>query len=373
MSLLDNLPSITFCDYDASAVQEEILTGYETIAETTLYPGDPIRLFLESLAYVIATQRYLIDWSAKQNLLAFASGDYLDHLGALVDTERLEAGAATTTLRFSIEAALDVAVSIEAGIRATPDGEINFATDDYAEIAAGDTYVDVSATCETAGADGNGFVAGQINKLVDALEYVTGVSNTTQSLGGSDPESDDNYRERIQLAPEKYTVAGPNGAYQYHAKSAHQDIIDVAVYSPEPGCVDVRPVLTGGELPGEEILELVREALDADDVVPLCDTVTVQAPEAVSFDVDLIYYIARSDSTSATQIKSDVADAVDAWVLWQKSKVGRDINPTRLISKVQQAGVKRVVLTSPEYQALEDYQLAVAGNVTLNYGGLEDG
>ena len=99
-------------------------------------------------------------------------------------------------------------------------------------------------------------------------------------------ETDDNYRQRIHLSPEKYSVAGPGGAYDYWAKSAHQDIIDVAVYSPEPGVVDVRPLMTGGELPDDEILDLVRTALDPEEVIPLTDTCQVLAPEVVTYDLE---------------------------------------------------------------------------------------
>ena len=65
-------------------------------------------------------------------------------------------------------------------------------------------------------------VVGQINTLVDPIAYISSVSNTTASTGGTDTEDDENYRERIQLAPESFSVAGSEGAYIYWARSAHQ-------------------------------------------------------------------------------------------------------------------------------------------------------
>ena len=368
-----NLPEILFCDYDASAVEQKVITAYEAIAETHLYPGDPVRLFLESLAYIVAQQRFVIDWSAKQNLLAFAAGEYLDHLGALTDTPRMRARAARTTMRFSLTAPLEFAVPIPAGTRCTPDGELVFATDAAVEIPAGAVSVDAAATCSQPGATGNGFVSGQINKLMTPLAYVSATQNVTLSLGGTDIETDASLRQRIQLAPEKYTSAGSTGAYFYHALSAHQDIVDVAVYSPSPGVVDVRPLMAGGELPGDEILALVAAVLDADRVIPLCDTCRVLSPEPVAYALDITYYVLRSDAARIADIQGKVIAAVDEFALWQKSKMGRDITPSKLVALVHAAGAKRVEVASPAaWSKLEAWQVARESSTRVIYGGFED-
>lgn len=373
---LTNLPDIQFCDYDASAVEQFVISAYEAIAGTTLYPGDPVRLFLEGLAYVISQQRYVIDWSAKQNLLAYSTGDYLDHLGVLTDTLRLAARPARTTLRFSLAEPLAWAVVIPSGTRCAtvtgPDA-VSFATQAVAEIPAGEVHVDVAAVCTVDGAAGNGLLPGQVSRMVDVVPHVQSCVNVTTTLGGADVETDANLRERIQLAPEKYTVAGPVGAYRWHAISAHQDIVDVAVYSPEPGMVDVRPLLVGGELPGEEILGLVRAALDPERVVPLCDSVTVLQPEPAEYEVELTYYVLRSNAAWVNDIQSRVAAAVETYRMWQRNAMGRDITPTKLISLVEQAGAKRVELASPAtHRVLQPWQVAQDTSVTVHYGGFED-
>jgi phage-related baseplate assembly protein len=48
-------------------------------------------------------------------------------------------------------------------------------------------------------------------------------------------ESNDAFRARLVLAPEAYSVAGPIGAYIFHALSAHSGIKDVAVWNPGLG------------------------------------------------------------------------------------------------------------------------------------------
>lgn len=62
---LSGLPSVSFAPQSAGETETAIITAYEAIAKATLQPGDPVRLFLESLAYVISVQNGLIDLAGK--------------------------------------------------------------------------------------------------------------------------------------------------------------------------------------------------------------------------------------------------------------------------------------------------------------------
>lgn len=372
-NFFDTLPAVSFAPLDPAENEKNILGHYERITGTTLYPGDPVRLFLESVAMDITILCRLVDMAGKQNLLAFASGAHLDHLGALMATERLPAASARCPLRFELAEALPFAVFIPRGTRAgTQDRRLTFATDAAATIPASSTSVDVTATATTAGTDGNGLVAGQVCLLIDPVAYVARVTNTAMTMGGSDVERDERYRERIHLAPESFTCAGPEGSYRFHALRVSPDIAEVAVWSPKPGHVDVRPVMTGGELPDAATLEAVRAALSAEDVRPLTDTVTVAAPELVPYRVKGGWYLRRTDSALAGNIRAAVDAVVEQYRLWQRSAPGRDINPTRLIALVERAGAKRVELAEPEFTPLKGWQLARESEVSLRFLGIED-
>ena len=65
-------------------------------------------------------------------------------------------------------------------------------------------------------------------------------------------------------------------------------------------------------------------------------------------------------------------DAVADYILWQKSKIGRDINPDELIQRIKAAGAKRVVIASPGYTVINNESVAVCQSQTITYGGLED-
>lgn len=369
---LENLPDIAFAKANPAEMELNVLTTVEALLGRKLHRADPLRLFLLGVEALIIQQRLLIDQSAKMNLLAYSQGDYLDHIGVLVGAERLPASAAKTTLRLSLSAARDTATVIPKGTRATPDGEVYFAIDADAVINAGALYTDAEATCTETGETGNGFIAGEINKIVDPVPFLAAMVNTTKSEGGADTESDENYRERIQNAPEHFSVAGPDGAYAYHAKSASALISDVSVTSPAPGEVLVCPLLSGGVLPGEETLAMVEEKLDADNVRPLTDKVTVSAPTQAKYNLECTYYISRKNVTNAAAIQSAAEKAVEGYIEWQKEKLGRDINPTELSYRLRAAGVKRVEITSPAFTPTSANEVAIAEHVSAIFGGLED-
>lgn len=370
---LKMLPPISFAPQSTSEVEQAVITAYEKIAGITLQPADPVRLFLESLAYVVSIQNGLIDLAGKQNLLAYATGAHLDHLGALMGVSRIPARNATCLIRFSIGETLTFAVPIPEATRVTTqDGSFVFVGMSQGEIAAGETYCDIVAQCTEAGSKATGLVPGQINRLVDPIPYIVGVSNITTTLDGTDIEDDERLRERIRIAPESYTVAGSRGEYEARVLEVSSDISDVSVYSPEPGVVDVRFVLKDGELPDAAMCKMVYDTLSAETVRPLTDTVIVAAPDVVEYDIEGTWYINRNDVTLLAGITAAVTNALNTFMFWQKTKPARDIIPSRLIQLVQQAGAKRIELTKPKFTPISFTQIARERSVKLLFGGVED-
>jgi len=362
-----------FVNIDTSQIEAEILQAYEAIAGKKLYPGDPVRLILESVAYVVALLKNDINYTGKQNLLAYAEGEYLDKLGELLGVKRLEATKAITTLRFFTSNPLDFDVVIPQGSRVTLDGKIIFETTEEAKIQAGETSVDVQAVCQTSGTVGNGFLLGQINQFVDIIPYVDSVQNISVSYGGTEQESDEHFRERIRLAPESFSNAGSKGAYIFHTKSAHPDIEDVSVYSNSPGVVNVVFLMKNGELPAQDLIQTVENYLNDEKIRPLTDTLIVSAPEVVNYDIDLTYYIHKEYSSLTATIQQNVEKAVDDFVAYQKAKIGRDVVPEELIYRLKTIdGVYRVEINSPAYIEIAQNQVAIASNIQIKYGGIVD-
>lgn len=367
-------PNIEFVDTDTNTLVRSLIAAYEKITGTTLAPASPERLFISWVADIIVQQRVLINWAAKQNIPRYARGEYLDSLAELFKgVQRLPAKAATTTIRFRISQELESAQLIPAGTRVTTkDGSLTFETINDAYIPIGETSVDVIAKCQTEGIIGNGYVPGQISTIVDVFPYFESCENITTSDGGAEAEDDDSFYLRMRQSEDTYSTAGPIGAYVYYAKSVNSQIADVKVTSPNPGEVNVYILMNGGKLPGEEILDAVEKALSADTVRPLTDHVTVKAPETVSYDIDIKYYISSDNPVSADTIENAVTAAVEEYKAWQSAAMGRDINPSKLISLLMATGIKRVEVTSPVYTAVEDTEIAQVENINIVNGGYED-
>ena len=370
--MIDNLPEINFATADVETLQRDAKKLIEQLLGRNIERADPLLLFLNGLITIIVQQRLLIDFAAKMNLLAYSKDDYLDHLGALVGVSRLPASYAVTTCEVKLSAARDVSTIIKKGTRITADNEIYFALDDDVIFTAGEVSKTCSATCTVEGEIGNGFAIGELAKIVDPQAFLLSITNTTATEGGADIESDDSLRERIHEAPEKFSVAGSQGAYIFHAKTASALVSDVAVVSPIPGVVNVYILLQNGEIPGEELLAEIAEYLSGDTIRPLTDQVNVLPAQVVNFDLTCRYWISRENATLAGEIISAAAAATDDYILWQKSELGRDINPDELIQRLKNAGVKRVEITSPAFTVLDDFSVAVAQNVTADFAGIEE-
>jgi len=365
--------SLTFADLDIASVESFVLTAYERIAATTLYPGDPVRLMMETLAYVAVVQNQIIDLAGKQNLLAFATGEHLDYIGMMVGTPRLGHSPATCKQRFRLEAPLAFAVTVPPGTRVTTkDRRAVFMLPDGLTIAPGETEAVGVVVATKPGAAGNGLVPGQIDAMIDPVAYVTGTDNVSVTMLGADVESDSRYRSRVQQAPESFTCAGPVGSYRNLVMAVHQDIADAGIWSPKPGTVDIRPVMVGGLLPPPEIIDAVRQAVSADDVRPLTDTVTVAPPEPIPYHIDVSWSLVRANEPLLSTLTDQVAAAAADFIAWQSAVPGRDIQPDELQARMKAAGARRVLIREPLYTTLPPYQLAQNAAVNIEFIGVED-
>lgn len=372
-----DLPEVSFVETDPEAIKAEIVSRYENAAGRTLATADPIRIFLLAVADEIIQQRVLINMAAQSNLLSYATGEYLDALGEYLLVSRLPASKAVTNIRFTLSQALEEVYVIPAGTEIT-NGIVTFATDEELVIAAGDLTGDVSASCTVAGVAGNGYLPGQISTIVRPMTFVDLAENTNATYGGADIESDEDYAERIRLAPNAFSVAGPIKAYVFYTKSVSSAIIDVSVDSPTPGVVNVYPLLEGGVIPDQTLLDKVLEKLSAEYVRPLTDDVHALQAEAVTYTINVRYFIKNSDKNKAETIRANVAAAVENYRLWQQGKIGRDIVPAELVRAVMNAGAARLdnTLSPNAFRELTKTQVAQCDKdegVTVTFGGFVEG
>lgn len=341
----EHLPDVSFVDTDPAEVEASTIRLFESMGDETLHPGNPKRILSTVLSAKIAQLLVMIDQTGKQNLLGYADANNLPHLGALLDVRQLGAEFAESKESFTIAEPVDFNVVIPTGTRVTPDAQLYFATTEEGVILAGRNTITLPIKAIQPGKSSNGLEPGQINKLVDPLPVVVKVANTTKSSGGDEVEDLEAYRYRILLAPERFSCAGPELAYKFHAMSARPGLSDVEVFSPTPGVVQILLLLTGGQIPDADGPECtaVLEALSASKIRPLTDSVQVLPAEAFDFDYRFTYYLKKEQANLKSILESNIRDAAAAWEAWQVGKIGRDINDDRLKAVCQSAQAKRIV------------------------------
>jgi len=352
------VPDIDFAEKDPAIIQQEVIADYEasflalTNIAKSLAPGDPVRLHLLVVCDWLSQQRVIIDFTGKNNLLKYATDAYLDNLAALlgVRTLRLQAQPALTTLRFTLTAALSTSAVIPLGTQCQAPNAVVFATTAAGVIPAGSLSVDVPAQAATAGAIGSGFQIGQINSVINWNQpFGITVSNTTVTSGGSDIETDDQYRYRIWLAIESFSTCGPHDAYEFWALSANPGIMSVLVYSAPDiaGEVWIYPLMQNGLLPTTDVLAQVEAICSADTKRPVTDFVTAKIATIYTYTLNMSWWIDPANEVLLDAITAAVNQAALDWILWQRSEIGRDLNCDELIKRCLEAGANRIQINSP--------------------------
>lgn len=383
---------IQFVENDSEKIINNLVAQFEAALGEKLQPSDERTLFLYQFAQVLVQLNSTINDTGNQVLLRYARGTGLDAIGELLGVKRSPATYASCIMKFTLAAIQTNSVVIPKGTRATPDGYTYFATEKDLIIPAGSLTGEVEAIATQEGSSCNGYAEKTIKYIVDNVQFLKEVENTTETTGGTDQESDDSLRERIRLAPESYSTAGTSESYIYWAKTASTDVGDVVVYSPvndtslsteerEAGAGRVYIYITkkDGTIPDVEnnendraLLDKVAEVVSAKDKRPLTDFVTVLAPTVVEYSVNLGYYIAEEDEMNAATIDKKVKDAVSEYIAWQGAKIGRDINPDKLRYLVLNAGASRVDIQSPTFQTLSKMENAKLVNQSITALGISE-
>ncbi len=157
-------------------------------------------------------------------------------------------------------------------------------------------------------------------------------------------ESDDEYRQRGQLAPFGFSVAGPLNAYRYHALSADSDVLDARADQPQPGVVRVTVLSRSRQAAAPELLQRVADALTADDIRPLNDTVQVQAATLRPWSINARIYVGSGAAPEPLLVAA--REAAEAYAAAQHA-INAPVRLSGIYAALHQPGALRVELLSP--------------------------
>ena len=362
--------NVKIVDDNPEKILSEMIADYEQRTGKTLQPAHIERLLINTFAYRTTLTHQQINEAYRQQHVRFATGLMLDLCGDDVNTPRLEASAARCTLRFSATEFVGE-VNIPIGTQVSV-GDVVFATIEQGQLSSNRPQMDLQAECTQTGIRGNGWSIGQINTIQTALSGANTISahNISIPTGGAETESDDAYRERVLLAPESFSVAGSVGAYQYWARAVSPAICDVHVANAldgqghEIGGTVAVTILTKTGLPERELLNQVQTELSSEKKRPLCDTVSVRAPETVDYalNAELVLFT----GANALEVKTTAEKAWASYESQRREKLGGDIVPLDIQKVLQVAGVYNVVLTAPTLQIIQPNQWARCTSVRIS-------
>ncbi|MCJ8287084.1 baseplate assembly protein [Halomonas sp.] len=184
-------------------------------------------------------------------------------------------------------------------------------------------------------------------------------------------ESNEDLRLRAQRAFEGLSVAGPRGAYVFHALSADGRVADASAISPAP-CEALVTVLSrlGDGTADQDLIDTVTAALSAEDVRPVGDRLTVQSASIVAYSVVAVLYLYPGPEQEP--ILAAAQAALDAYVSTQR-RLGRDIRLSAVYAALHVEGVQRVELVSPAADVvLDETQAAHCTGTNVSIGGSDE-
>ncbi|KVD97626.1 baseplate assembly protein [Burkholderia ubonensis] len=190
-----------------------------------------------------------------------------------------------------------------------------------------------------------------IGEDLDHLAALFGIRRLT--ITPADPEhnvaavmeSDTDLRARTQLAPQSFSVAGPEGAYVSHARNADGRVLDASAVSPAPCEVLVTVLARDGDgTADQKLVDAVKAALQADDVRPLTDKVTVRAAEILRYAIRarLVFFAGPDRAVALAQANKAMKKYAD-----DMHRLGMEVTLDGIYAAARAAGVQKVILESP--------------------------
>ncbi|MBA1016512.1 baseplate J/gp47 family protein [Escherichia coli] len=162
-------------------------------------------------------------------------------------------------------------------------------------------------------------------------------------------EEDDAFRERIQLSWSQLNTAGARNAYRFHARSADEDVLDADACGPEEhgraGEVDVYVLSREGNgTASEALLDAVSARLNANEIRPLTDFVTVKS--AIINDYSVTAELEIPDGPDAGEVLENAKNTLLSYTRLA-NRINGMVPLSAIYAALQQTGVARVILSSP--------------------------
>jgi len=379
-------PILITADADKELI--DTIAIWETMAGKTLVKGQPDYLICAILAY----QKYLllqrVNSACVSMLLDFGTAPVLDYVVALLGVVRSPAQPATCTLNFVLVEGHGV-LTISAGTRvSSSDGLAIFEVNEDTLVLIGANTATANATCQSDGIIGNAYAIGTINAIMDVQPFISTCSNIDITANGADNESDEELRIRAKIAPAMFSTAGPKDAYLFFVKSVSSSIIDVAVMTSQEdprvpaGEVDIFALLENGQESSPAMNELILQTLSDEKIRPLTDTVIVNSPTKVIYNLSIGVTKFKYFTGLSSELVTAITNILKKYRIAKYSKLGLDVVAIEIEQLCRIEGVYdlAITITPPIGKSLTGRNLVILPNefpyldlITVNVIGSNNG
>ena len=316
---------------------------------TNLNPSAAIRGLLEVIAKVIADLYGLLKTVMQQSFVQTATGSWLDLKVREMGISRKVAIKTRVYLTFSCNSPAAQNITIPTGTicksqKDSGGNDYRFITIEETVLEEGQTSVQVIAEAELPGKAWN---VGQ-DTITRMVTRVTGIHAVTNDVGflireGSDPESDEQLRDRAIGKWETLGLGGTRGAYRNWAFSV-PGVIAASVLDDfpfGPGTVGV-VILGENGAPSAELINEVHQYIKARK--PLTADVLILAPDIQSIDLDL--EVIRYAGAVRETVDTEVREAVNNYST--RLQLGEGLIIARLINEIMDVpGVYNLKVNTP--------------------------
>lgn len=178
-------------------------------------------------------------------------------------------------------------------------------------------------------------------------------------------EADDAYRQRLQNSAEGLSVAGPDGAYEFGARSAHPDVKDAKVFSPEPVVVELSILSRLGDgASSPELLSVVRTYMQPRR--PLTDDLRVLAAVVRPYSVTAVLIVKSGPDPEL--VRQAAQTAAQAYTARQHRIKGRVVE-SAVHAAMTVEGVEEVHLQGWQDVICAPNEAPFCANLTVTVGG----
>ena len=280
---------------DIETIYQDLLSAFRERAGFTPADGCDLAVRLYAAAAQIQALEMQGEWVLDQSFPQTAQGEYLDYHAAMRGLGRMPASRAVGTLRFSVETAPAMAVTIPAGTVCMTAEEVRFRTTEAVVLAADALSVDAPAEALEAGSGGNA-VAGAVHILTACPVAVT---------AGADAEEDGALRARI-LESYRRLPNGANAAWYEQTAMGHAGVTAAKAVGRSRGIGTVDVYIAGENgLPDAALLAEVEA--DLQEKREIAVSVQAKAPDAAAVNVAVALAVKEGADFNEVKARAELA------------------------------------------------------------------